>query len=69
MNIEQPIYEDPLISSIKVSSAAIRIRPKLQTTTVAKRPLRHLSPRHDNSTNINSSPNAARVIVTKHFDD
>ncbi|XP_055308857.1 uncharacterized protein LOC129572780 [Sitodiplosis mosellana] len=61
----RPVNEDPLVSSIKVSSAAIQIiRPKSQANTpLAKR---HLLLPH-NSKPI-SNPSAAQVIVTKYFE-
>lgn len=66
MDIElRPGNEDPLVNSIKVSSAAIQIiRPKSQANTpLAKRHL--LLPRNNKSI---SNPSGAQVIVTKYFE-
>lgn len=71
VDVDQPIHQEQLVNSIKVSSAAIRIiRPKSQTVPLAKR---RLLLRRDN--NNNSSPSAsnassaAQVIVTQYIEE
>lgn len=65
MDIETTVNEDPLVSSIKVSSASIKInRSKSNPVPLAKR---RLLLRGDNK--ITSNPNIAQVIVTKYEEE
>lgn len=66
--MDQPIHEEQLVNSIKVSSAAIRIiRPKSPAVPLAKR---RLLLRRDNNNNssLNAS-SAAQVIVTQYIEE
>lgn len=71
VDVEQPIHEEQLVNSIKVSSASIRIvRPKSHTVPLAKR---RLILRRDNHNKSSSSapnaPSAAQVIVTQYIEE
>lgn len=68
ISVDQPINEDPLINSIKVSSAAIRIiRPKSQNVPLAKRRL--LLRRDNNNNRTTSLSSGAQVIVTQYIEE